>query len=207
MLGEARRGVKGGTVPSGRPPAMPPRRMKIEADAVIEQPREVVFRAYRDGLAAVVEHLPRVKRVEVESRKESGPIVELVNVWYGSAAIPSVAEKILPPVLSWHDYARWDEETWTATWRLESHVFPEAVTCHGENRFIALAGGRTRVEISGEIRIDLSKMKLVPELVAGPVGATIERFIARQITPNLLAVSDAIEDYLESARQPTRPSP
>ncbi len=180
--------------------------MKIEADAVIEQPRDVVFRAYRDGLGALVEHLPRVKRVEVESRKESGLVVELVNVWYGSAAIPSVAEKILPPVLSWHDYARWDEETWTATWRLESHVFPEAVTCYGENRFIALAGRRTRVEISGEIRIDLSKMKVLPELVAGPVGATIERFLARQITPNLLAVSDAIEDYLEAMGRPTQPT-
>jgi len=185
---------------------MPPPPMKIEADAVIEQPREVVFRAYRDGLPALVEHLPRIKRVEVESRAESGPIVELVNVWYGSAAIPAVAEKVLPPVLSWHDYARWDEETWTATWRLESHVFPEAVSCHGENRFIALAGGRTRVEINGEIRIELGQVKLVPELVAGPVGATIERFLARQIMPNLLAISDAIEDYLEASGQPTQPA-
>ena len=184
---------------------MPPPLMRIEADAVIDKPREVVFRAYRDGLPALVQHLPRIKRVEVESREESGSVVELVNVWYGASAIPAVAEKFLPPVLSWHDRARWDEATWTTSWRLESHVFPEAVTCYGENRFIELPHGRTRVEISGEIRVDLSKMKLVPELVAGPVGASVERFIARQITPNLLAISDAIEDYLE-AGQPTQPS-
>ncbi|MEM9069625.1 MAG: hypothetical protein AAGE52_14020 [Myxococcota bacterium] len=180
--------------------------MKIEADAVIEQPRDVVFRAYRDGLPALVENLPRVKRVEVESRKERGLVVELVNVWYGAGKIPALAEKILPPVLSWHDYAKWDETGWTCNWHLESHAFPEAVICEGANRFVSLDRGRTRVEIAGEIRIDLSKVKLVPELVAAPVAAAVERFLVRQITPNLLTVSDAIEDYLEGEQRPTMPT-
>ena len=34
----------------------------------------------------------------------------------------------------------------------------------------------------------------------------VERFLARQITPNLLAVSDAIEDYLEAEHRPTHPT-
>ncbi|MBX3246196.1 MAG: hypothetical protein KF901_03360 [Myxococcales bacterium] len=171
--------------------------MRIEADALIEHPRPEVFRAYRDRLSALAESMPRIKRIDVESRSEDGSIVELVNVWYGAAKIPAVAEKVLPPVLSWHDYARWDETTWRATWKLRSHAFPEAVSCEGENRFVDLGDGRTRVEIVGEIRVDLSKGGVVPELLASPVSSAVERFLVRQITPNLLSVSDALADLLD----------
>ncbi|MCU0677101.1 MAG: SRPBCC family protein [Myxococcota bacterium] len=173
--------------------------MRIEADALIEHPREAVFRAYRDDLPRLAEAMPRIRRIEVESRRELGPIVEIVNVWHGSGQIPAVAEKILPPVLTWHDYARWDESTWTATWRLRSHVFPEAISCEGENRFVDLGDGRTRVEVLGEIRVDLGKVRMVPELLASSVSSVVERFFVRQITPNLISVSDALSDLLDAA--------
>lgn len=170
--------------------------MRIEADAVIDHPRPRVYRAYRDEMPRLVGALPRIKKIEVESRTDAPPIVELVNVWYGAAKIPSVAEKILPPVLSWHDYARWNEDEWICHWRLRSHAFPEAVQCTGTNRFYEQAGG-TRVEIEGEIKIDLSRVPMVPELIATPVSNTVERFFVRQITPNLLTVSDALADFLD----------
>ncbi len=171
--------------------------MRIEADVVIDHPREAVFHAYRDLLPTLVDALPRIKRIEVESRAEEGSIVELVNVWYGAAKIPAVAEKLLPPVLSWHDYARWDAEEWRCEWRLESHAFTDAVVCSGQNTFVDL-GGRTRVEFVGSINIDLTKVK-VPELLAQPISNSVERFFVRQITPNLLSVSDAIADHLTAS--------
>jgi hypothetical protein len=171
--------------------------MRIEADALIEHPRDAVFRAYRDDLPSLVESMSRIRRIEVESRRELGPVVELVNVWHGSGQIPAVAEKILPPVLSWHDYARWDESDWTTSWRLRSHVFPEAISCEGENRFVDLGDGRTRVEVVAEMRVDLGKVRMVPELLASSVSSVVERFLVRQITPNLISVSDALSDLLD----------
>jgi hypothetical protein len=169
--------------------------MRIEADAVIDFPRERVFRAYRDELPAIVEGLPRIKEIVVEHREDDGPITEITNLWKGSARVPASAEKVLPPMVSWHDRARWDERDFTCHWSIESHVFPEAVSCKGENRFVDL-GDRTRVEIRGEIRIDLARVKVVPDLVASPIASAVERFLVRQITPNLLAVGEALSDHL-----------
>ncbi len=169
--------------------------MRIEADAVIEFPRDVVFRAYRDELPAIVEGLPRIKEIVVEERTDDGPITQITNLWKGSARVPVSAEKVLPPMVSWHDHARWDESTHQCQWRIESHVFPEAVRCEGTNEFVAI-GERTRVEIRGEIRIDLSKVRVVPDLVASPIASAVERFLVRQITPNLLAVGEALSEHL-----------
>jgi len=173
--------------------------MRIEADAVIDFPRDVVFRAYRDELPAIVEGLPRIKEIVVEERIEKGSVVELTNLWKGSARVPASAEKVLPPMVSWHDHARWDESTFQCDWRIDSHVFPEAVRCEGRNDFVAI-GDRTRVEIRGEIRIDLSKVRVVPDLVASPIATAVERFMVRQITPNLLAVGEALSEHLARER-------
>jgi len=173
--------------------------MRIEADAVIDFPRDVVFRTYRDELPRIVEGLPRIKEIVVEERSDDGPITELTNLWKGSARVPASAEKVLPPMVSWHDHARWDERTFQCHWRIESHVFPEAVRCEGENNFVAI-GDRTRVEIRGEIRIDLSKVRVVPDLVASPIATAVERFLVRQITPNLLAVGEALSEHLDRER-------
>jgi len=171
--------------------------MKIEADAVIDFPRDVVFRTYRDDLPRIVEGLPRIKEIVVEERTDDGPIAHLTNLWKGSARVPASAEKVLPSMVSWHDHARWDERTFQCHWRIDSHVFPEAVRCEGENNFVAIGDHRTRVEIRGEIRIDLSKVRVVPDLVASPIATAVERFMVRQITPNLLAVGEALSEYLD----------
>lgn len=170
--------------------------MKIEADAFIDHPVSEVFRVYRDELPRIANGLPRVREIVVVSREEMGDEVRLVNLWRGSAQVPAVAEKILPPMVSWHDHAVWDASTHRCSWRIESDIFPEAVKCQGENLFVDV-GGRTRVEIRGEIRIDLAKVRLVPELVAGSIAQAVERFLVRQITPTLTSVSDALADYLD----------
>ncbi|MCA9614165.1 MAG: hypothetical protein KC586_15525, partial [Myxococcales bacterium] len=69
----------------------------------------------------------------------------------------------------------------------------------GENRFVDLGDGRTRVEVLGEIRVDLGKVRMVPELLASSVSSVVERFLVRQITPNLISVSDALSDLLDAA--------
>ena len=173
--------------------------MKIEADALIDFPRDLVFRTYRDELPQIVEALPRVKEIVVEERRQEGRITYLQNLWRGSAQVPAAAAKVLPSMVSWQDHAAWDSSRYSCEWTIESHVFPEAVRCSGENRFVDL-GDRTRVEIRGEFRIDLSKVGKVPDLVASPIASAVERFLVRQITPNLLAVSEALSEHLAAKR-------
>lgn len=173
--------------------------MRIEADSVIPFSREVVYRAYRDELPALVPHLPNVRAVEVEERREEDDVVHLVNVWHGGGDIPAPVRKVLDQsMLSWHDYATWDQQDWTTDWRIETHSFREAVRCSGHNRFIELDGGRTRLEIQGEMNIDLKRVRGVPSFLAGSIGKTVEAFIVKQVTANLTSISDGLTRYLKS---------
>jgi hypothetical protein len=46
--------------------------MKLEADARIAFPREVVYSTYRDRLPALVPYLPNIKGITVQKRGGSG---------------------------------------------------------------------------------------------------------------------------------------
>lgn len=172
--------------------------MRIETDEVIPFPREQVFASYRDAMPEFVEFLPNVRAIEVESRKEEGAVVRLVNVWRGGGEFPvGVRELLTDSVLSWHDYATWDPAEWACEWHIETHAFAEAVACRGQSKFVELDGGRTRVEMTGEIEIDLKRGKGPVRLMPAAVGRKVEQFLVRQITTNLAAISDALTKYLE----------
>lgn len=172
--------------------------MRIEADSVLPFPRTRVYQAYRDELPAFTEYLPNVQSIEVKSRDEQGPIVKLLNVWHGGGDIPVPLRKLLDQkVLSWDDHATWDADQWSVEWSIRTHAFTEAVSCSGKNTFVELSGERTRLEIQGEIAIDVKKVKGIPSLLAGTIGKTVETFLVKQITANLTSVSDALARYLQ----------
>lgn len=171
--------------------------MPLTADATLPFPREVVFRAYRDHLVDLVEFLPNIRRIEVVSRKDEGDKTELVNEWHGGGEIPAAARVVLSEsMLSWTDYASWNAADWTCEWRIRTHSFTDAVDCHGKNHFVELDGG-TRLEIRGTLVIDATKVKGVPKLLSKKVSRTVEDFLIKKITPNLLSVSDGLRRYLE----------
>lgn len=174
--------------------------MDLSADAKIPFPRSLVFETYRDRMPELVDYLPNIRRIEVTSRKEAPPIVELVNVWHGGGEIPVAARAFISEaMLSWTDHARWDGEAFTCAWRIETHVFTEAVTCKGLNRFFEDGGG-TSLQIRGELSIDPGKLKGVPRLMAGSVSKMAEEILVGKIRPNLLEVSAGLGKYL--ARPP-----
>ena len=173
--------------------------MRIEADSVLPFSRDRVFRAYRDELPDFTQYLPNVRAIEVKSRKETGSIVELHNVWHGGGDIPAPVVKILgDSKLSWDDFATWKQETWSVEWTIRTSVFTEAVTCGGKNTFIEIGPDKTRLEIHGDISIDVKKIKGVPSFLAGSIGKTVENFLVKQITANLTTVSDALTRHLQS---------
>ncbi len=171
--------------------------MELTADADLPFPRDVVFDAYRDKLVDLVDFLPNIRRIEVKSRKEDGDLVSLVNEWHGGGEIPAAARVVLSEsMLSWTDYAEWDSKAYTCKWRIETHSFRDAVDCRGLNHFVDV-DGKTRLEIRGTLTIDAKKVKGVPKLLSKSVSKTIEDFLVKKITPNLIEVSDGLRRYLE----------
>lgn len=171
--------------------------MRIEADSVLRYPRDAVFATYRDDISAFVEFLPNVRSIEVLERSAQGSIVTLHNVWHGSTELPAKLGSALEArFLSWDDYAVWNEETWSAEWTIQPRSFRESVQCTGRSEFIDLGGGRTRLEMTGELKIQLDRVKGMPSFLAGSLGRSAEAFLVRQITANLASVSDALAAYL-----------
>jgi hypothetical protein len=171
--------------------------MRIEADAVLRYPREVVFAAYRDDLPAFVGFMPNLRAIEVVEREERGDVVRLHNVMHGATELPAnLAQRLEERFLSWDDWAVWDQSTWSCEWQTETHAFRDAVRCRGRSDFIDLGGDRTRLEMTGELAIELDRVKGVPSFLAGSLGRTAEAFVVRQVTANLVAVSDALAAFL-----------
>ncbi len=177
--------------------------MELRADAHIPFPRDVVFAAYRDDITKVLDYLPNVRRIDVQSRVDDGPISKHVNIWHGGGEIPAAARAVLSEsVLSWTDYATWDGLRFTCQWRIETHAFTEAVLCGGLNTFLEDGPGKTLLEIRGKMEIDAKKIRGVPGFLAAKVGRTVEEFLSGKIQPNLVETARGLGKYLESTVKP-----
>jgi hypothetical protein len=176
--------------------------MDLRADAHIPFPRDVVFAAYRDDIAKLLPYLPNVRGIEVQSRKDAGPVSELVSVWHGGGEIPAAARAVLSEaMLSWTDHASWDAQKLACDWRIETHAMREAVLCQGVNVFLEDGPGRTLLEIRGVLDIDAKKIRGVPGFLAGKVGRTVEEFLGGKIQPNLVETAKGVTKYLEGMKK------
>lgn len=173
--------------------------MKIECDTKIPFPRALVFETYRDQLLNLVPYLPNVRQIELKSRRELQGQIFCINHWHGGGEIPAIARGILSnEMLCWTEHNIWDATTYGLTWRIETHVFTQAVNCAGENRFIETAQG-TLVENRGHLIIDPQKLDGIPDLLRGQVASVVEAFLTQKTTPNLLEMGQGVQRYLEAA--------
>ncbi len=172
--------------------------MELRADANIPFPRDVVFAAYRDKLIDMLPYLPNVRAIEVRKREEDGKVVKMLNFWKGGGDIPAAARAFVSEgMLSWLDYATWNEEAFTCDWKIEPQAFTEAITCVGNNKFI-VDGEKTKLEIRGEISIDPKKLKGIPGFLSGKVAKAVEELLISKIKPNLVSTADGLTKYLEA---------
>jgi len=177
--------------------------MRIESDSVLHHPRERVFATYRDALPALVAYLPNVRSMEVVERGVDGPIVRLHNVFHGASELPpAIARHLEDRVLSWEDTAVWDEEHWTCDWTIRTRALSEAVRCSGRTELVDLGEGRTRLQASGELTIDLARLRVMPAFLAGSLGRTVEAFLVRHVGANLAMMAEAIDAYLADSTKP-----
>ena len=176
--------------------------MRIESDELIRYDREIVYRTYRDEIEAFIDHLPVLRGVDVLERSEEGSKVEVVNQWRAGDEVPAAIRKLLTKtIFSWREYASWDDDAYTVSWRIEIDAFKEAVQCSGVNRFIDL-GDKTRLEISGDLNIDLARLKGIPSLLAEGLARPLRQFLLSQITSSLTGVAEGLNAYLKTKTNP-----
>ncbi|HLK37926.1 MAG TPA: hypothetical protein VKU41_14295 [Polyangiaceae bacterium] len=172
--------------------------MQLSVDTHIPYPRAAVFALYRDDMKSLLPYLPNVVSIEVTSRKDDGPVAQLVNEWRGGGDIPSAVRAVLgEKALAWTDYATWDETAAHCDWRTETHVFKDALRCSGRNRFIEKGPRDTVLEIRGTLEVDATKIRGVPSFLAGRAARAIEDFLTTRIQANLTETAKAVAKYLE----------
>ncbi|MCK6550467.1 hypothetical protein L6R52_31815 [Myxococcota bacterium] len=181
--------------------------MKLEADSRLTFPRELVFSTYRDRLPRLVPHLPNIKGITVLKREDAPGgaqgISKLVNKWEAKGEIPKPAQTVIKPeMLTWLDYATWDENAWTVEWRIETQMFTENIKCGGKNRYLPDGPNGSILEIRGHLDVDLKGIPGVPRLLAGTIAPVVEKFVIALLTPNLTSVAKGLEAFLqEEARR------
>ncbi len=173
--------------------------MQINSSSVIPQPRERVFRAYRDEMSAVARFMPNIQQINVVKREPIDGGIKLHNEWIGKGEIPRPVQGIIKPeMLRWDDYATWDDAAWGCRWEIKIRVFTDAMSCQGRTRFLEEGPGSTRVILAGTLDISLKDIPGVPRLLAGTVGPLVEKFIVALITPNLEQVNTSLANYLKA---------
>ena len=171
--------------------------MDLCADVRVPFPRELVFAAYRDDMARLLPYLSNVRGIEVKSRKDEGPIAEIVNDWQGGGEIPVALRAVLgDSVLGWTDHARWDALALRCHWRTETRAFADAMQCSGCNAFLEDGAEGTLLEVRGALGIDARKIRGVPGFLAGKVGRVAEEFLVAKVQSNLVDTAQGLARYL-----------
>lgn len=172
--------------------------MQIQSESLIRHPLERVYLAYRDELPALVPLIPDIREIVVRSRQETPSGPEIVNLWVAKREPPrAVATVVKAEWFQWEDHARWNDAGHYVDWRLVIPAFPDRVRCGGRNAYVADGPDRTRVILTGELKIDLHNFPGVPGFLARSVGPAVEKFIVELVTPNLTRVNHSLERYLD----------
>jgi len=172
--------------------------MKFTLTDEIPFERAEVYATHRDKLMELVEYLPNVEEVVVESREDDGDVVRMVNRWKGASSdVPKPLRPVIKPeMLTWIDRATWDESRHRCDWQITLTALPDAVTARGFNVFVD-EGDVTVVQMSGEFVIHPEGVPGVPAFMARRLAPTLEKFVVGLLQPNLKRSNQAVESYLE----------
>lgn len=171
--------------------------MKFTVIDEIPFPIDQVFKTHRDKLPDMVDYMPNIDKIVVESRDEDGDEVHLINIWHAAETeVPGVARPFIKPeLLRWTDRATWNEDEHTVEWNIELGFLPDAITCRGFNEFEEF-DGITRITMEGELIVDAAKIPGVPRLLAKKLGGAVEKFVVGLIEPNLRETNKIVSRYM-----------
>lgn len=171
--------------------------MEFRISQLLPHPLDAVYSTYRDRLPELALDLPNVDGVDVLERHQLPEGMRLVNRWRVSAAVPRAARPFFKADrLSYLDHAAWTDREFRVDWRFEVGLFPEAVDCQGTHYFSAREDGGTEVLFTGDVRIDMARVRGVPRFLHR-LHNKVEGYLLRQLQPNLLAIGDAVRRLLD----------
>lgn len=174
--------------------------MEFSSKDLIEFPLDDVFSTHRDHLPELAEFLPNVESIVVESKEEDGEMLRIVNTWTAARTeVPAILRPFVKPeMMKWTDYAAWHVQDRICHYRIELGFLKEAIDVQGVNRMVATEDGQTEVTLEGQITVDAKKIPGVPKFMAKKVGAAVEKFVVKTITPNLKKTNDGVRRFLAS---------
>jgi hypothetical protein len=170
---------------------------RIDIKDTIVYDRDTVYETFRDKLLELQPYLPDIEEIIQESYERDGDDVHIVNIWKAAdEEVPAIASKFIKPeMLQWTDRATWHDDAKACDWDMEVGFLQEAISCDGTTYYREKGDG-TEVHITGDLRVDASKIPGVPRLLAKKVGGAVEKFVVKMITPNLTEVNRGMEKYL-----------
>jgi len=176
--------------------------MEIHSAEIIDFAIDVVFPLVRDNLNELIPYMQNVKRIETESREAAGEgRIRLVNRWHAKGEVPKVVQTIVKPeMLTWLDTAIWDDGQKTCQWEITPMFFKGNVSCSGTNYYKPQGKDRTKLEITGDLTIQVKGIPGVPRLLEKKIASQIEKFIVKLLTPNLTSLARGISQYLTEKR-------
>ena len=122
---------------------------------VVKQPLAAVWVTIRDRMPAIAEMLEDIEGVSVVSREEpAAGIVNLVNEWRVTPALPLPDVIMNRGTLGWMDHATWTDADRTCRWAIHTMFLPGKIRCSGATSYEpAMAGRGSRVTFSGGIEL------------------------------------------------------
>ena len=136
--------------------------------------------------------------IEIEEVAANEP-EKIHNEWIVQRELPKVVRGLVTEdMMRWDDYAQWDDAQHHVDWELHIPAFPNQVKCRGRNAFFADGPDATRVQLTGDLEINLKNIPGVPRMLAGRLRPKIEQFIVKLVTPNLEKVNHSLELYLDA---------
>jgi hypothetical protein len=172
--------------------------VEIFSESRIHHPRELVYISYRDRLPEIAPYIPDIEEILAVARVEAEGGPTLHNLWRASTEIPYFARAfVTQDQVAWDDHAGWNDVGHYVDWEIRPRAFTDAVLCSGRNSFYEDGDG-TRVVLTGELNLDLTKVRGLRRMVGKRVlAAKLEAFVVKMITPNLKAVNASIEQFID----------
>lgn len=172
--------------------------MHFEATGYVQSAGvDKVYPIVRDKLPELVPFMDNVSKIDEIEREERDRGPQILNRWHADAGqVPAVARKFIKPeMLQWLDHADWVDAESLVHWRIESAVFKGMYTCSGTNRIVADGSG-AKIVISGELKVDASRIPGLPSFLARKILPVIEGYLVERMKPNMASLGSGVQRFL-----------
>jgi hypothetical protein len=179
------------------------RMMQLAEEDRLTHPALEVFVTLRDLGPRLVAYVPSIESMTELERRVEPPIAYIHNRWQGSSSdVPAVIRPFVSSdFTAWVDYAEWNEETLSCSWRIEPSQNKTIFSCVGLTSIAADGPERSIFRLEAELTLRPENVRGVPKFLAKKIREPMERYMARTLRPNLTSMSSAVQQYLDDQKK------